>query len=117
MNPQSEHLYQETQTLERQLRERDEEIARLREGLSRAAVWKIVADELPPPTIPFPLWGTNLSEEHGDFPIMGALCGCHNPGVFVLETCTEDDEGAYTKRMLGTVTHWLDWRPGPTKED
>lgn len=35
---QSEHLYQEIQTLERQLRERDEEIARLREELSRAAV-------------------------------------------------------------------------------
>lgn len=37
---QSEHLYQETQTLERQVRERDEEIARLKrlhEGIDEDA--------------------------------------------------------------------------------
>lgn len=79
--------------------------------------WIPVTESPPPEDLPVPLWGDGL-EVGLDHPLMGRLCGCH--GEYILDLADfaeahgkEVDHEEYTRRMLGTVTHWLDWRPGP----
>lgn len=72
---------------------------------------------LPPFDVPTLLWGDKLVSGE-DHPLSGRLCGCH--GDWVLEywewqdiESKNVDASEYTERMLGRVTHWLDWWPGP----
>lgn len=65
--------------------------------------WVSVDEELPRDDMPTLLWGSKLDKD--DFPITGRLCSCC--GKFVIDM--EDETDTVTVRMLGTVTHWLDW--------
>lgn len=83
--------------------------------------WISVTEQQPPDDLPTFLWGDELVVGV-DHPLQGRLCGCH--GEYILELADfaeaedkEVDHGEYVQRMLGTVTHWLDWRPGPAEED
>jgi hypothetical protein len=65
------------------------------------------------------LWGTKL-EPGKDLPVSGRRCGCHELYVvedyaigYESEEAREADSEACVERLLGEVTHWLDWRPGP----
>jgi hypothetical protein len=76
--------------------------------------WISVDHRLPYPTVPVLLWGSALGED--DFPLLGHLCQCH--GWWILRDWEEDrtevdDSQDYLRRMLGDVTHWLDWMPLP----
>lgn len=91
-----------------------------------SARWVPVSEALPPFDLPVLLWGSEL-ESGRDHPLAGRLCGCHES--WLIEDYTtgyvdaerehrgsepEADQAEYVARMLGKVTHWLDWRPGPS---
>jgi hypothetical protein len=74
-----------------------------------------VEEALPPDDLPTLLWG-DLLKTGLDHPLPGRRCGCH--GEWVLDSDLEagwDITGDHIRRMLGTVTHWLDWGTDPTK--
>lgn len=76
--------------------------------------WISVDERLPRHDLDVMLWGDDLVVGE-DFPLMGRLCACHGEWVldgFEDESLWESEE-EWTRRMLGTVTHWLEWEPGP----
>ena len=79
--------------------------------------WVTVSDRLPEFGWPTLIWGDGLDPEM-DFPLPAWLC---HDGVWLITLdlgtrSKEDDDNAaaYTMRMVGNVTHWLDWEP-PTR--
>jgi hypothetical protein len=73
--------------------------------------WVSVAYRLPVPEWPTLIWGDKLYDD--DFPLLAWLC---HDGVWLLLPPTDNpadeaDAAGYTRRMLGNVTHWLDWSP------
>lgn len=79
--------------------------------------WVRVDEAIPPGDLPTYLWG-DLLVAGEDHPLAGRLCGCHGEWILEMAEAAEGDGNQvdhqeYVRRMLGTVTHWLDWRPGP----
>lgn len=84
----------------------------LRDAIDRAdgrvMRWVPVGARLPRPGHPVPVWGDLFNEY--DHPVTATICGCH--GKWVAEGDTgEEDEEALLRRLVGNVTHWLDWSP------
>lgn len=90
--------------------------------------WISIDERLPRHDLPVMLWGDKL-ETGLDHPLPGRLCGCHDS--WLIEDYTtgyndaerehrgdpETDQEEYVRRMLGNVTHWLEWEPGPEVEE
>jgi hypothetical protein len=68
--------------------------------------WVSTRDSLPAREWPTLVWGDRLQED--DFPQPARLC--HDGTWLLLTLPEEDDAAAHTARMVGNVTHWLDWR-------
>lgn len=97
-----------------------EHIIRFVRLVERAKVgprWIPVSERLPRYDLPVMLWGDDLVVGL-DHPLTGRLCACHEEWVLDLADSAEAegrdvDHAKYLLRMLGTVTHWLEWSPGP----
>jgi hypothetical protein len=73
--------------------------------------WVKLSTRLPPEEVPVPLWGDKLTVGV-DFPVTGRLCS--HCGKVLAYPPDDDEDREY---VLGAVTHWLDWMPGPTEEE
>lgn len=70
--------------------------------------WVRVTDRKPPFDRPVLLWGSKL--EPDDFALLGSLCGCHQR--WLLAGFDDlDGNSRELHRLLGEVTHWLEYGP------
>lgn len=75
-----------------------------------ASGWVSVDERKPLLDMPILLWGSKL-DAAVDHPLPGKLCACHEQWVLDNEP-DDEDTNSHTARMMGEVTHWLDWRIG-----
>jgi len=80
------------------------------------AKWISVDERLPDESVPVMVWGTKL--DSNDYPLAAELCSCHSRWITEYgDYETNDVPNALVERLVGTVTHWLDWSPPPVNDE